>query len=169
MAPIRGRQQPPSIDSRSSLLMPTSPALPPMVARTPSLIVIVNETIDRDDAPLLSSKSEPRSPLVIGIPIELGLKPAAKAAAACVPLDACGLTGWFGYETTQADPDAGHGEGSALCGLRKHALQLVILIAVMLQNAGYALLRAYSRGVLKETYSTSSVLLAMELIKLVFC
>merc|ERR1719382_502294 len=48
-------------------------------------------------------------------------------------------------------------------------MRLMILIAVMVQNAGYALLRAYSRGVLKETYSSSSVLLVMELIKLLFC
>ena len=42
-------------------------------------------------------------------------------------------------------------------------LKLTILVAVTLQNTGYALVRRYSRGQLKETYSTSSVLLAMEI------
>lgn len=45
-------------------------------------------------------------------------------------------------------------------------LRLTILVAVTLQNTGYALIRRYSRGHLKEHYSTSSVLLAMEIAKL---
>jgi len=45
-------------------------------------------------------------------------------------------------------------------------LRLTILVAVTLQNTSYALVRRYSRGHLKESYSTSSALLAMELVKL---
>jgi hypothetical protein len=45
-------------------------------------------------------------------------------------------------------------------------LRLTILVAVTLQNTSYALVRRYSRGHLKERYSTSSALLAMELVKL---
>ena len=47
------------------------------------------------------------------------------------------------------------------------ALKLVVLIAVMLQNTAYALARRYSRGHLRETYSTSSVLMVMEASKMV--
>lgn len=46
-------------------------------------------------------------------------------------------------------------------------LKLTILVMVTLQNTGYALIRRYSRGHLKENYSTSSALLTMELAKLV--
>jgi hypothetical protein len=46
------------------------------------------------------------------------------------------------------------------------ALKLVVLIAVMLQNTAYALARRYSRGHLRETYSTSSVLMVMEASKM---
>ena len=46
------------------------------------------------------------------------------------------------------------------------ALKLVVLIAVTLQNTAYALARRYSRGHLRETYSTSSVLMVMEAAKL---
>jgi len=128
----------------------------------PNIVVVVNE-INRDGqaevTPLLvEPKSErPHSPLVIGVPVEFGLRPPA-----CAPLDCCGATGWFGSPAPHADP-------AVLSGLRKQALQLAILLAVMLQNSGYALLRGYSRGTLKERYSSSSVLLAMELVKLVFC
>ena len=45
-------------------------------------------------------------------------------------------------------------------------IKLVILISVTLQNTAYALIRRYSRHSLHETYSTSSVLLAMEVVKL---
>lgn len=47
------------------------------------------------------------------------------------------------------------------------ALKLVVLLAVTLQNTAYALARRYSRGHLRETYSTSSVLLVMEAVKLI--
>ena len=45
-------------------------------------------------------------------------------------------------------------------------LKATILGSVVLQNTGYALIRRYSRGSLREKYSTSSVLLVMELAKL---
>ena len=45
-------------------------------------------------------------------------------------------------------------------------LRLTILVAVTLQNTSYALVRRYSRGHLKERYSTSSALLVMEVAKL---
>lgn len=45
-------------------------------------------------------------------------------------------------------------------------MRLTILVAVTLQNTGYALVRRYSKGYLMERYSTSSALLAMELVKL---
>jgi len=44
-------------------------------------------------------------------------------------------------------------------------LRMTILVAVTLQNTSYALVRRYSRGYLHERYSTSSVLLAMEVAK----
>ena len=47
-------------------------------------------------------------------------------------------------------------------------VKLTILVAVTLQNTSYALVRRYSRGYLKESYSTSSALLVMELAKLIF-
>lgn len=46
------------------------------------------------------------------------------------------------------------------------ALKLVVLLAVTLQNTAYALARRYSRGHLRETYSTSSVLMVMEAAKI---
>ena len=45
-------------------------------------------------------------------------------------------------------------------------LKMAILCAVTLQNAGYALVRRYSRGYLRETYSASSALFVMEMAKL---
>ena len=45
-------------------------------------------------------------------------------------------------------------------------IRLTILVAVTMQNTSYALVRRYSRGHLKERYSTSSALLVMELAKL---
>ena len=45
-------------------------------------------------------------------------------------------------------------------------LRLTILVSVTLQNTSYALVRRYSRGHLKERYSTSSALLVMEIAKL---
>ena len=45
-------------------------------------------------------------------------------------------------------------------------LKLAILCAVTLQNAGYALVRRYSRGYLHEAYSASSALFVMEMAKL---
>ena len=45
-------------------------------------------------------------------------------------------------------------------------LKLAILCAVTLQNAGYALVRRYSRGYLHECYSASSALFVMEMAKL---
>ena len=59
-------------------------------------------------------------------------------------------------ELVQADLSAG-----LLC--KKSTL----LTAVVIQNTAYALLRRYSRSALHERYSTSSVLLTMELVKLV--
>jgi len=43
----------------------------------------------------------------------------------------------------------------------------VFLVLLALQNSSYALLRRYSRGVVKETYSASSVLCVSELLKFV--
>jgi len=43
----------------------------------------------------------------------------------------------------------------------------VFLVLLALQNSSYALLRRYSRGVIKETYSASSVLCVSELLKFV--
>ena len=45
-------------------------------------------------------------------------------------------------------------------------LKMAILCAVTLQNAGYALVRRYSRGYLRETYSASSALFVSETAKL---
>ena len=108
-----------------------------------------HDEISRAEDPLLGSDSppSPSSPLVIGVPVEYG-----RREPSCIPSEWCGVAGWF---VAAAQPKA-----------RPRMLQLGILLAVMLQNSGYALLRAYSRGTLKEQYSSSSVLLAMELVKL---
>lgn len=45
-------------------------------------------------------------------------------------------------------------------------LKLILLLAVMLQNTAYALVRRFSRGHLHETYSASSALFVMEAAKL---
>jgi len=45
-------------------------------------------------------------------------------------------------------------------------MRMAILLAVTVQNTGYALVRRYSRGHLGERYSTSSVLLVMEVAKI---
>uniref|UniRef100_A0A7S0IMW4 EamA domain-containing protein n=1 Tax=Calcidiscus leptoporus TaxID=127549 RepID=A0A7S0IMW4_9EUKA len=49
---------------------------------------------------------------------------------------------------------------SSICSLRT-----LVLGAVVLQNTAYALVRRYSRGSLREKYSSSSVLLVMEIAK----
>eukprot|EP00965_Chrysotila_dentata_P146671 4843895-Pleurochrysis_carterae.AAC.1 len=46
------------------------------------------------------------------------------------------------------------------------SLKMLVLGLVVLQNTAYALVRRYSRGALHESYSTSSVLLVMEVSKL---
>ena len=109
-----------------------------------------HDEISRAEDPLLGSDSppSPSSPLVIGVPVLDG-----RREPSCIPSEWCGVAGWF---VAASQPKA-----------RPRMLQLGILLAVMLQNSSYALLRAYSRGTLKETYSSSSVLLAMEVTKLV--
>ena len=109
-----------------------------------------HDEISRAEDPLLGSDSppSPSSPLVIGVPVEYG-----RREPSCIPSEWCGVAGWF---VAASQPKA-----------RPRMLQLGILLAVMLQNSSYALLRAYSRGTLKETYSSSSVLLAMEVTKLI--
>jgi len=46
--------------------------------------------------------------------------------------------------------------------------KLVVLVCVVLQNSSYALVRRYSRGTLNEQYSANTVLIVMEITKLVF-
>ena len=60
----------------------------------------------------------------------------------------------------------GASDGGGSMGSKSNFLRLTILVAVTLQNTSYALVRRYSRGHLQEKYSTSSALLAMELVKL---
>lgn len=57
---------------------------------------------------------------------------------------------------------------SSLCCMTKDmcGIKAVILGSVVIQNTTYALVRRYSRGSLRETYSTSSVLLVMEIAKM---
>jgi hypothetical protein len=57
---------------------------------------------------------------------------------------------------------------SSLCCITKDmcGIKAVILGSVVVQNTTYALVRRYSRGSLRETYSTSSVLLVMEIAKM---
>jgi len=57
---------------------------------------------------------------------------------------------------------------SSLCCITKDmcGIKAVILGSVVIQNTTYALVRRYSRGSLRETYSTSSVLLVMEIAKM---
>lgn len=47
-------------------------------------------------------------------------------------------------------------------------LKYVFLILLCLQNSSYTLLRRYSRGILQETYTASSLLMVSEVMKLVF-
>ena len=77
--------------------------------------------------------------------------------------------------SSQASPRASDLESSRLIdvstpihveGTSPRFVKLTILASVTIQNTMYALARRYSRGSLKETYSTSSVLLAMELAKM---
>ena len=74
-----------------------------------------------------------------------------------------------GSETTSQLPSspktAESGGGAPFAGPSKR-LKLAILCAVTLQNAGYALVRRYSRGYLHEAYSASSALFVMEMAKL---
>ena len=74
-----------------------------------------------------------------------------------------------GSETTSQLPispkTAESGGGAPFAGPSKR-LKLAILCAVTLQNAGYALVRRYSRGYLHEAYSASSALFVMEMAKL---
>lgn len=57
---------------------------------------------------------------------------------------------------------------SSLCCFTKGmcGIKAIILGSVVIQNTTYALVRRYSRGTLQETYSTSSVLLVMEIAKM---
>jgi len=57
---------------------------------------------------------------------------------------------------------------SSICcfGEGAFGIKAVILGSVVVQNTAYALVRRYSRGSLRETYSTSSVLLVMEVAKM---
>ena len=74
-----------------------------------------------------------------------------------------------GSETTSQLPispkTAESGGGAPFAGPSRR-LKLAILCAVTLQNAGYALVRRYSRGYLHEAYSASSALFVMEMAKL---
>lgn len=54
-------------------------------------------------------------------------------------------------------------EPSAMVSIRS-----AVLLGICVQNAGQALLMRYSRGVLRETYSSAEVVMASEVIKLVF-
>jgi UDP-sugar transporter A1/2/3 len=47
-------------------------------------------------------------------------------------------------------------------------LKYVFLVLLCLQNSSYTLLRRYSRGILQETYSASSLLMVSEIMKLIF-
>ena len=73
-----------------------------------------------------------------------------------------------GTEKQQLVAAPGRGEGAvATASASGIGIKLFILICVTLQNTAYALVRRYSRASLHETYSTSSVLFAMEISKLV--
>ena len=58
--------------------------------------------------------------------------------------------------------------GALMGGEAQRGIRVAILVTLMLQNAVYTLLRRYSQGVLKETVSSSEVLLLGEVIKLCF-
>jgi hypothetical protein len=53
-----------------------------------------------------------------------------------------------------------------LCGC--NSVRLMVLVVLSLQNSMFTVLRRYSQGVLKETYSKYEVLLVGEVIKMVF-
>mmetsp|Transcript_5566 Transcript_5566/g.12146 ORF Transcript_5566/g.12146 Transcript_5566/m.12146 type:complete len:407 (+) Transcript_5566:164-1384(+) len=94
----------------------------------------------------------PASHLLTDDDIEAALLKPAKPHGCCIPFDA--LSGsWY----------AGSGGSRSTSSFW---LKFVILVSVTLQNTGYCLLRRYSRGQLKETYSSSTALLVMELVKL---
>lgn len=108
-----------------------------------------NEPQDLEGAPLLL-REHSSGMLVVGVPV---MPDEQRQAPSCIAFDSCiGPVGWAHQRTSS----------STLSG----TVKLAILLAVMLQNAAYALLRSYSRGTLKESYSASSALLAMELAKL---
>jgi len=108
------------------------------------------------DEPLLKLHEQP--PTVLGVPVATGVHPggskdkAEASPSCCFCFDVHGLFGCLGYNGERPSASAW--------------LKLAILIAVTLQNTAYTLLRRYSRGHLKESYSTSSALAVMELAKL---
>ena len=70
-------------------------------------------------------------------------------------------------ETSRCPPSPKTAESGSGVMQTPWRLKLAILCAVTLQNAGYALVRRYSRGFLREAYSASSALFVMEMVKLV--
>mmetsp|Transcript_39 Transcript_39/g.191 ORF Transcript_39/g.191 Transcript_39/m.191 type:complete len:426 (-) Transcript_39:123-1400(-) len=60
----------------------------------------------------------------------------------------------------------GHGRPSLLASMA--TIKVAVLLILCLQNSMFTLLRRYSQGVLKEMYSKYEVLLAGEMIKMVF-
>jgi len=88
---------------------------------------------------------------VLGVPVAL-VRECGGTKEGDAPSCFDGVFGCFGYSDERP--------------LASVWFKLAILLAVTLQNTGYCLLRRYSRGYLKETYSTSSALAVMELAKL---
>ena len=46
------------------------------------------------------------------------------------------------------------------------SIRFIVLVMLMLQNASHALLTRYSQGILKESYSSTEVVLVSEIIKM---
>lgn len=140
---------PKSQDSYATNALRAAPIPLAMCVSSEQLLQSSKASPDLEGAPLLVR--EESQPVVGILVVPLDEK---QPSPSCIGFDGCiGPVGWA-YEKTASLTATG-------------AMKILILVAVMLQNTAYALLRAYSRGTLKETWSTSSALLAMELAKLV--
>jgi len=84
-----------------------------------------------------------------------------------------------GSSSSAADDESKRSRGgdAGILSLKKHwasvsgymnSTRLAVLLVLCLQNSLYTILRRYSQGVLRETYSKNELLVVAELIKIVF-
>ena len=77
--------------------------------------------------------------------------------------------GLKGGEDTLPMPVASGGPAgfSTADSLKNASIKVIVLIALTLQNATHALMTRYSQGILKESYSSTEVVLVAEVVKLI--